>query len=598
YGEESGGPYADTQEINVFDNNHFVILSSLKPDTKYYFKVVSKDINGNEEKSSEHDFTTLKDLEFQHDPLLKIVFAKENPSILTDKDSMISFSTDQKAKCMVEYGTTSELREVPVVEETFTNVHSVHLAALLPLQTYYYQVSCVDNLGNGGAAGFFALDKNDQEQPITQPQQFTTKEKNYTASGSGGTGVGDLLNNAPPLVINNVKVAATTGESATITWDTDQKGSSSVRYGLDSNYGVTFGDDLINSSKDNYVTSHSVTITGLVPATKYLFKSTSVDVLGNIAESSESSFTTAAPSSISSINAQSTNLGQATITWSTSNETTSIVEYGLTTTYGEKKESSTLSKDHSLDLTNLTQGVTYHYRVKGKDKDGKLYASSDQTFQPKSPAKITNISISNIDEHGATVSFKTNIPTDSSVSYTDTMDKKTTGSQGSRDLTIDHKIQLNNLNQGTTFALSISVKDEQGTQATVDAPDFTTGKDETPPIIENVKTDSALTQSDSVQSIISWKTNEQSSTAIIYKEGQTGEEKEIKIAGNPTVNHIAVVTIFKPGAVYSFKVKSIDVSGNEAVSENFALLTPAKRANIIQIIIGNFGDIFKWAKFN
>ena len=584
YGEKSGGPYTDTQEINIYDRNHFVILTGLTPDTKYYFKVTSKDINGNESISSQHEFSTQKDLQFQHDPLSKI--DNITTPVITDTEAMISYDSDQPANCILENGGASQLYNgVPIAEKAgaYDTHHSSHLMGLIFQTAYFYKISCKDNLDN---------------IVESQEQTFTTKEKNYTASGSGGTGVGDLLNSAPPLVISNVKVAATTGESATVTWDTDQKGSSSVRYGLDSNYGVTFGDDLINSSKDNYVTSHSVIITGLVPATKYLFKTTSVDALGNIAESSEASFATAAPSSISSINAQSTSIGQATITWNTSNQTSSIVEYGLTTSYGEKKESNSLATDHSLDLTNLSQGVLYHYRVKGQDKDNKLYASSDQTFQPKSPAQITNVNINGVDEHSATVFFKTNVPTDSNVSYIDTTDNQTTGSQGSTDLTVDHKVQLTNLKQGTTFAVSISVNDEQGIQSKIDAPNFTTGKDTTPPTIENVKTDSALTQSDTVQTIISWKTNEQSSTSVVYKEGQNGEEKEIRIADNLTVSHIAVVTVFKPGTVYSFKVKSTDASGNEATSSDFAMLTPMKRANIIQIIISNFGDIFGWAKFN
>ena len=582
YGKKNGGPYTDIQEVNVYDSNHFIILSGLTPDTKYYFKVTSKDINGNESISSQHDVTTQKDLQFQHEALSKI----DNVStpVITDTEAMISYDTDQAANCVLENGgATQNYNGVPIAEKdgAFDTHHSAHLMGLIFQTNYFYKISCRDNLDNVIASA---------------EHSFITKEKNYTSSGSGGTGVGDLINNSPPLTINNVKVSATAGESATVVWETDQKGSSSVRYGLDSTYGVTFGDDLINSSKDNYVTSHSVIITGLVPATKYLFKATSIDVLGNIAESSEFSFTTSAPSSISSIKAESKDLGQATITWNTSSQTSSVVEYGLTTSYGDKKESNALGTNHSLDLTNLNQGVVYHYRVKGQDKDGKLYASSDQTFQPKSPAQITNISIGEIDEHSALVSFKTNIPTDANVSYIDTGDNQVVGSQGSTDLTIDHKVRLTNLKQGTTFAVSISVNDEQGTQSKIVASNFTTSKDVTPPVIENVKTDSALTQSDTVQTIISWKTNEQSSTSVIYKEGQTGEEKEIKFADNLTVSHIAVVTVFKPGTVYSFKVKSIDASGNETISSYFAMLTPVKRANIIQIIVSNFGDIFKWTK--
>jgi hypothetical protein len=294
---------------------------------------------------------------------------------------------------------------------------------------------------------------------------------------------------------------------------------------------------------------------------------------------------------------ESKNLGEATITWKTGEDTTSTVEYGLTTSYGEKKESNTLTQEHSISLSNLNQGTTYHYRVKGKDKDSRLFASADNTFEPKSPAQITDITINDITEHGATVTFKTNVPTDAQVIYTDLKDNQSTGAQGIRELTTEHKIELTNLNQGTTFGISISVKDEQGTEATAKGQDFTTGQDQQAPKIENIKTDSALTQSDKVQSIISWKTDEQASTSILYKEGRNGEERELKITDNLTTSHIGVITIFKPGTVYNFRVKSVDASGNEAISNDFALLTPRKRENIIQIIIGNFTDIFGWAKF-
>jgi hypothetical protein len=61
---------------------------------------------------------------------------------------------------------------------------------------------------------------------------------------------------------------------------------------------------------------------------------------------------------------------------------------------------------------------------------------------------------------------------------------------------------------------------------------------------------------------------------------------------------VAVITVFKPGMVYYFKVKSTDASGNLATSTDFALLTPKKKENIIQIIVGNFQDIFGWIKLN
>ena len=64
---------------------------------------------------------------------------------------------------------------------------------------------------------------------------------------------------------------------------------------------------------------------------------------------------------------------------------TSTVEYGLTETYGESKESSTQTKEHEITITGLKQNTEYHLRVKGEDSLNNLYSSGDYTFTPKSP---------------------------------------------------------------------------------------------------------------------------------------------------------------------------------------------------------------------
>jgi ABC-type uncharacterized transport system substrate-binding protein len=355
------------------------------------------------------------------------------------------------------------------------------------------------------------------------------------------------------------------------------------------------GDDTVNSDTTKYAKAHTIIATGLTPGAKYFFRVLSTDSSGNIGESSESSFTTSNSSALSSVKVDSQSLGEATITWKTDEDTTSIVEYGIETDYGEKKESSTYTQDHSISLSKLDQGVTYHYRVKGKDKNGNYYTSSDNTFEPKSPPKITNVNINDINEHGATITFTTNVPTDANVNYTDTKNEKATGSQGTRELSADHKIILTNLSQGTTYKISIAAKDDQGTEGTAEAQDFTTGKDENPPKIDNIHTDSALTQSDKVQTIISWKTDEQSTSSIIYKEGRTGEEREFKNTDSLSNSHVVVITSFKSGTVYTFKAKSVDASGNESISGQYNLLTPRMKENIIQIISNQFLQIFGWA---
>lgn len=565
-----------SQIITTFDRSHTIFLSRLTQDETYTYAITVSDINGNQSTTNDDTFTTARDTEFDHEPLSEISDIKT--PVLTDTDAVINFTTDQLANCFVEYGTTSGTYDAVPKRESDTMYalnHSMHLLGLLFQTAYFYKITCEDNLDT-------IVSSNEQT--------FTTKEKLYTESAVG------ILNDRIAPAISNVAIADVTGESVRIAWNTDEKGSSLVRYGVasvDENGAV---DSVVNKSAENYVTAHEVNISGLIPATKYILVVSSTDEAGNIAESSESSFTTASPSSLSSIKAISRDLGQATITWETSSETTSIVEYGLTTSYGEVKQSNTRTKKHEIELSSLNQNEVYHYRVKGGDKNGRLYASADQTFEPKSPPKITEVNVNDVTEHGVLFVFTTNVPTDANVVYTNVQDKSDTGSQGKPDLGMEHRINLQNLDSGKTYQTKIIVRDEQGTQNELTGPDFTTGKDENPPKIDQVRTDAALTQSDKVQVIISWKTDEQSSSMLLYKEGRNGKQQEIRVSDAMATNHVAVVTFFKPGTSYYFNVKSVDASGNEAISNDFALLTPRRRENIIQIIINNFQDIFWWAR--
>ncbi|HEX7959999.1 MAG TPA: fibronectin type III domain-containing protein, partial [Terriglobales bacterium] len=83
---------------------------------------------------------------------------------------------------------------------------------------------------------------------------------------------------------------------------------------------------------------------------------------------------------ISGTNATPTSSG-ATITWNTDVAATSQVEYGTTTSYGTLTSlDSTLATIHSVALTGLATGTTYHYRVHSKNSAGTESISGDLTF--------------------------------------------------------------------------------------------------------------------------------------------------------------------------------------------------------------------------
>jgi hypothetical protein len=85
--------------------------------------------------------------------------------------------------------------------------------------------------------------------------------------------------------------------------------------------------------------------------------------------------------------ASSPGLNNATITWTSSVPSDSQVEYGATTSYGSlSTRDPALVTNHSVTVSGLSPGVTYHYRARSADGDGNLGLSGDATFTTLSTA--------------------------------------------------------------------------------------------------------------------------------------------------------------------------------------------------------------------
>jgi outer membrane lipoprotein-sorting protein len=90
------------------------------------------------------------------------------------------------------------------------------------------------------------------------------------------------------------------------------------------------------------------------------------------------------------ISAQSITETSTVITWTTNEPATSQVEYGLTTNYGSTTTlDENLVTSHSVSLSDLAAGTTYHYRVKSKDASENERTSGDYTFVTASPGEPT-----------------------------------------------------------------------------------------------------------------------------------------------------------------------------------------------------------------
>jgi hypothetical protein len=88
------------------------------------------------------------------------------------------------------------------------------------------------------------------------------------------------------------------------------------------------------------------------------------------------------PPTISEIKAKDLAPNSATISWKTNEDSDSVVEYGLDTTYGLSASSGTQTSSHTVVLgsTFLTPKTVFHFRVKSTDGSGNVQTSPDQTM--------------------------------------------------------------------------------------------------------------------------------------------------------------------------------------------------------------------------
>lgn len=123
---------------------------------------------------------------------------------------------------------------------------------------------------------------------------------------------------------------------------------------------------------------------------------------------------------------------ETTIVWTTDELTHSTIEYGATPSYGQTLTLSvSAALAHLAVLTGLQPGALYYYCIYSTDLYGNQSSVCDQQFttaedaslsQEQTPVEntlpiITNISVSNLTENSATISWQTNEPTTHQVEY-------------------------------------------------------------------------------------------------------------------------------------------------------------------------------------
>ena len=386
---------------------HLAVLIGLTPSTRYYYCIHSTDLAGNNADSCGHEFTT----EVEASVLTGITTSGSGENVnnniehlvdtsapdislvsvtsIDTTNATINWTTSEVANAEVEYGTTAGYGNATTLDTSLSLNHSVTLHNLTANTEYHYRIRTADEIGN---------------TTVSPDNTFTTDS------------VGDSnLSLDASVLISGVETASVSSTGVTITWTTDLPSDSQVEYGDSQNLGS------LSTLNTTLTTSHSVTLSNLSENTNYVFRVKSKPVGASVVvASSLHEFTTLthstpviASANISSVASSNVTASGATIIWTTDKGTTSQVEYGLSTGYGEQSTQNTnLTMSHSMALSNLDQQTTYHYRVKSTDSADNVTFSDDHTFttlsnnQPVSaPASVSTLAVGAYDQSSTVLAW-------------------------------------------------------------------------------------------------------------------------------------------------------------------------------------------------
>ncbi len=384
--------------------------------------------------------------------------------------------------------------------------------------------------------------------------------------GSGGGGGGGTPDIIPP-VISLITVTNITTTSALVGWMTNEAADSLVRFGLTTSYGNTAVDS-------GFVLTHSVPLTGLSEGTLYHFQVCSKDPANNLACSSDQTFSTPdlTPPVISGVAVTNITANGATISWSTNEPATSLVDYGTVAgpPYAQGAgDSGSYVLTHSVVLTGLTPGTTYHYRVRSGDASANEAFTADATFATLAPPHttppvISAVTVTAITANSATVTWTTDEPATSYVDFGPNTSYGTT--LGSSSLVTSHSVVISPLTEATLYHFRVRSADASSNEASSADGTFTT-LDVTPPVISAVTATNITTTT----ARITWTTNEPADSLVNY--GKTTGYGASQTNASMVTSHQIDLSGLDPDTTYHYQVKSKDPSNNLATSADFTFKT-------------------------
>jgi hypothetical protein len=340
-------------------------------------------------------------------------------------------------------------------------------------------------------------------------------------------------------VITNVVVSNVASNSAVLTWTTDVISTSQVKVKKSGTSGWVAGTRLDTPAQTAGVTSHSVTVTGLLANTKYYYRVLSCDISNNCKykpSPSALSFTTLPTQTIdvcpNIVGNQATvptgmylDIFGNCVATTTTDVTPPSVPTGLTAT-NVSATGFTLTWSPSTDDTLTASQI--HYDVYG----------------PTSACNVNGSAGYCGGTIGATSMTFTNL----------TANTTYTGSSG---------VNAGFLVQAYDTAGHYSAGSSRLSVTT----SGTSGGDTTPPNMSNVYSSGITT----TQVTINWTTNEPSNSVVNY--GTSMAYGTLATNNTMVTTHAVTITNLTPGTTYMYEVRSTDAAGNTGTTGENAFTT-------------------------
>ncbi|MEI6229061.1 MAG: fibronectin type III domain-containing protein, partial [Candidatus Saccharibacteria bacterium] len=138
-----------------------------------------------------------------------------------------------------------------------------------------------------------------------------------------------------------------------------------------------------------------------------------------------------------------------------------------------------------------------------------------------------------------------------------------------------------------------------GNQVISDTNRVKTDFDTRPPVLGNTTVEVSNTDFGATaqsQMVVSWETDEPSTSQIEYGLGVVGDNYDIKSQEDATLttSHVLVVTGLRPSSAYHVRAVSSDASSNKGYSEAQSILTEQARSSVLDIIIGSLQSSLGW----